>query len=72
MGGFRDYHTKQSKSKRERQIPYHLYVETKIRHKWTNIWNKTDPQIEQTCGCQGRVAKGMIESLVLTDANYFI
>ena len=50
----------------------YLYVETKIRHKWTYIWNKTDPQIEQTCGCQGRVGKGRIESLGLTDANYYI
>ena len=29
MDGPRDHHTKWSKSDRERQIPYHLYVESK-------------------------------------------
>ena len=46
--------TKWSKSERERQIPYwyHLYVGSKIWHKWTYLQNKkrfTDR--EQTCGC---------------------
>ena len=31
MNGPRDYHTKWSKLERERQILYHLYVESKIK-----------------------------------------
>ena len=38
MNASRDYHTKWSKSERERQIPYDIiYVESKIWHKWTYI-----------------------------------
>ena len=41
MDGPRDYHTKWSKSERERQIPwYHLCVKSKIWHKWTHTWNR--------------------------------
>ena len=36
----RDCHTKWSKSERERQIPYHLYVESKMWHKWTYLWKR--------------------------------
>ena len=55
MIGPKDYHTKWSKSDRERQIPYDF----------TYMWNlkfntnehicetETDSQTEQTCGCQG-------------------
>ena len=39
MDGPRNYHTKWSKSDRERQI-YHLYVESKIWHKWTYLQNR--------------------------------
>ena len=45
MDGPRDYHTKQSKSERERQISYDImYVESKIRHYET----ETDSQIQRT------------------------
>ena len=41
MDGTTDYHTKWSKSERERQIPYDItYVESKIWHKWTYLWNR--------------------------------
>ena len=41
MNGPRDYHTKQSKSKRKTNIIwYHLYVKSKTRHKWTYLWNR--------------------------------
>ena len=39
MAGPGDYHTK-AKSERERHTIYHLYVKSKIEHKWTNLWNK--------------------------------
>ena len=40
MDGPRDYHTKWSKSDGERQISYHLYVESKIWQKWTYVQNR--------------------------------
>ena len=45
MNGPRDYHTKWTKSKREIQIPYdnHLYVESKLWHKWTYLQNRNRP-----------------------------
>ena len=40
MDGPRDYHTKWSKSERERQIPYHLYV-SETWYKWfTNQFHR--------------------------------
>ena len=57
MNGPRDYHTNQSQSKRKLNIIwYHLYMKSKIRHKWIYLWNRkkqTDRYTEQTCGCQG-------------------
>ena len=39
--GTRDYHTKWSKSDRERQISwYHLYEESKKGYKWTYLQNR--------------------------------
>ena len=32
---------------------YHLHVESKTWHKWTNLWN-IQTHREQTCGCQGK------------------
>ena len=74
LGG---YHTKQSKSGRERQIP------CDITHMWnlkcdtnkTYLSNRnrlTDR--EQTCGFQAEsgVGEGWTESWGLADANYFI
>ena len=44
MAGPRDYHTKWSKSDRERQIPCDtpLHVESKVRYRWTFLqkWNR--------------------------------
>ena len=37
MGGPKDYHTKWSKSERERPTPYHLCMESNIWHKWTYL-----------------------------------
>ena len=38
----RYYHTKWSKSEKETNIVlYHLYVESKIWHKWIYLWNIT-------------------------------
>ena len=51
MDGPRDYHIKWNKSERE-IIWYHLYVESKIQHTSTYLWNEnrlTDE--EQTCSC---------------------
>ena len=40
MDGPRDDPTKQNKSDKEWQISlYHLYVESKLWHKWTYLWN---------------------------------
>ena len=39
MDGSRDNHTKRSTSKTN-TIWYHLYVESKIWHKWTHLWNR--------------------------------
>ena len=56
MNGPRDYHTK---SERERQISYHLHVESKTWYKWTYLQTRNRlTDIEQTCGCQGRAGAG--------------
>ena len=55
FGGSRDYQSKWSKSERERQIPYHLHVESKIWRTWTFLRNRrrfTDIQNRDT------IAKG--------------
>ena len=70
----RDYHTKWSKSERERQITYGLYVESKIQYKWTYLQNKNKLRHKkQTCGFQGEGGVvGWMESLGLADASYYI
>ena len=59
MDGPRDYHTKWSKSERERKtntIWYYLYVESKIWHKWTYLRNRNRLRHrEQTCGSKVEV-----------------
>ena len=75
MDRLRDYHTKRSKSERERQIPYD------ITYMW-NLKNDTNLSMKQkqtqrcrewTCGCQGCGAgEGWIASLGLADANHYI
>ena len=55
MHGIRDSHTKQSKSERERQIPYD------VTYIWNLIYTTNEPlhrkenhgHGEQSCGCQG-------------------
>ena len=55
MDATRDYHTKWSKLERERRILYdhHLYVKSKIWHKWTYLQNTLKRHRKQTCGFQG-------------------
>ena len=76
MGGPRDYHPKQSKSERERQIPY-------ITYRWNLNYDtnqhiyeakKTHRYREQTCGCQagGVVGEGRNGGLGLAEANNYI
>ena len=55
MDATRDYHTKWSKSERDRQISYDItYMwNLKIKHRWTYLWDRnrlTDRG--ETCGCQ--------------------
>lgn len=42
----RDYHTNWSNSRKERKIPSITYV-TQIWHKWSYLWNETDPDMEK-------------------------
>ena len=54
------------------KIPYHLYVESKIRHKWTYLWNRNRPTDIETCDCQmAGAGEGCIGSLGLADAHYY-
>ena len=70
MAGPRDYHTKWSKSERERQIPYHFYVESKIRHKW--IYETETAMEKRLVAAKGEGVKvGWTGSLGLADANYY-
>jgi len=70
MDATRDYDTKWSKSKRKKQILYHLYVWSKIWHNQHIYEPKTDSQTEQTYGCQeDQVGKGRIRSLGLAEAT---
>ena len=78
MDGPRDYHTKWSKSKIERfplsevsQKEKDLYVQSKIWHKWTYLWNSnrlTDPEN----GLVVAKGEGRSESLGLADVSYYI
>ena len=43
MDGLRDYHTKWSKSYRERQISYDIMESKKKWYKWTFIQNRNRP-----------------------------
>ena len=50
------------KSERERQISYHtIYVEFKVRHKWTYLWNRTDLQTQRACLTKGERGGGGID-----------
>ena len=71
-----DYHTKWSKSERERQIPYHLYqMEPKIQHKSAYLQNRnrlTDIENRlMVAKAEGR-GERWIGNLGWVDANYYI
>ena len=77
MDATRDYHTKWSKSERERQIPYD------ITYMWNLIYDTNEPVCktkqthrhgEQTCGCQGGAGEGegWNRRLRLVDASSYI
>ena len=53
-----------SQKEKSHTIWYHLYVESKLWHKWTYLWNKNiHRHREQTYGCQGgrEVGGGMYQ-----------
>ena len=79
MDGPRDYHTKQSKSERGRQIPYDITstynVESHITQvKYLQHKNRLNRYREQICGCQrgGSVGEGRSGILGFKEANYYI
>ena len=78
MDGPGDYHTKWSKSEREREISYDITYMWNLKY-GTNepIYLVCEKQIhrhrEQACGFQGReVGEGRIGSLGLAVANYYM
>jgi len=76
MDETRDSHTKWSKSERERQMPhYHLYVESKIWHKWNYLQNRNklmDMENRPVVANGEGKGVGWTGSLGLVDANYYI
>ena len=72
----RDYHTKWSKSEREKQIPYDITYMLNLRCGTNEPIYKTQTHIhkEQTCGCQGREGEGegWTGNLWLVGVNYYI
>ena len=55
MDATRGYHTKRSKSERERQIPYDITDMWNLKCDKMNLFMKQEQnqgQREQTCGCQ--------------------
>ena len=77
VDGPRDYHTKGSKSERERQIPYDITYTWNLKYNTNKlIYNQkqTHKYREKTCGRQreGVVEEGRIGSVGLADANYYI
>ena len=75
IDGPRDYHTKWSKSVRERQIPYYITYIWNLKYDTNELIYKTETEShrhrEQTCGHQGGGVWGeeWIGSLGLADAN---
>ena len=55
MDATSDYHTKWSKSEKERQIPYDITYMWNLKYNTNEqtYETKTDSDREQTCGCQG-------------------
>lgn len=73
LDGPRHYHTKQSKSERERQIPYDItYMRTLKYDTGQYIYEtKADSQTRrQTCGCQGKVWEFGISRSKLTHIGW--
>ena len=65
VGGSKDYHTKWSKSERERQIWYNIHVQSKIWHKQTYLPNRnrlidTEIRLVVAKGEEGR-RRGMMD-----------
>ena len=62
MDATRNYHTKWSKSERERQIPYDITYMWSLKLAQMNLFTK-QKQIHrhraQTCGCQGGRGEGV-------------
>ena len=75
--GPKDYHTKQSKPERERQIPYDITYMWEQNMTQMNLCMKqkeTHRHREHSCGCQGGGGVGgwWTESIGLVNANYYI
>ena len=73
MDGPRDFILSEVRKRKANTILYHLYVESKIWHKWTYLWIRNRHR-EQTCGCQRGVGvrERKIGSLWLADASGYI
>ena len=71
--GPRDSHNKWSKLDREKQTPlwYHLYVKSKIGHKWHMYKTETD-SVNRRVVAKGEGEEGWIGSLGLADTHYYI
>ena len=77
MDGPRDYHTKRSKSEREREIPYDIIYMWNRKYDTNELIyeTETDSQTQKTDLWlpRGRgVGEGWSGSLGLADANYYI
>ena len=62
IDGPRDYHTKQSKSDGERQIPYDITYMWNLKHDTNEPYLRNRNRLtdrEQTCGCQGGGRDGL-------------
>ena len=76
MGGPKDYHTKPSKSERERQIPYDITYMWNLKYDTNELIyeTETDSQTQKTDlqlpGGEEGAGEGWIGSLGLADANY--
>ena len=68
MEATRDYHTKwKHLRKRKTNATWqYFYVDSEIWHKWTHLWNITDPQTERTLWFRRSGRRG------IADANYHI
>ena len=76
MDGPRDYHTKQSMSEqKDKYIWYHLYVESKIWHKQTYLWNRnklTNKENRPVVAKEEGFGGGMDWDLMISTWSYHI